>query len=98
MSNNKLSAFTAAAALAGAVSLAVAAMPAVASAADKEKCYGVSKAGESDCKGAGHSCQGSNTTSYDGQDFKLVPAGTCATMNGSAAPFSGVNPNPPQDS
>lgn len=98
MSDKKFSALTVAAAFAGAVSLAATMSASTAIAADKEKCYGVSKVGESDCAGAGHSCQGSNTEAYNGQDFKLVDAGTCEAMNGKTKPFDGTNPNPPQDS
>lgn len=54
----------------------------VAQAADKqEKCYGVSLAGKNDCKaGPGTSCQGSSTVDYQGNAWKLVPAGTCESM------------------
>ena len=43
-----------------------------------EKCYGVAKAGKNDCKaGAGTSCAGTSTRDYQGNAWKLVPAGTC---------------------
>ena len=43
-----------------------------------EKCYGISKAGKNDCKaGAGTSCAGTSTKDYQGNAWKLVPAGTC---------------------
>jgi len=69
-------------AVAGAVAAAVAAHTAgPAAAMEKEKCYGVSLAGENDCKaGAGTSCAGSSTVDYQGNAWTLVPAGTCATM------------------
>ena len=98
MSDKKISALTVAAAFAGAVSLAATMSAGTAVAADKEKCYGVAKVGEADCAGAGHSCQGSNTEAYNGQDFKFVKTGTCEAMNGKTQPFDGTNPNPPQDS
>ena len=55
----------------------------VAQAADKqEKCYGVSLAGKNDCKaGPGTSCQGSSTVDYQGNAWKLVPAGSCESMS-----------------
>lgn len=62
--------------------------------AGKEKCYGVAKAGENGCannKGL-HSCAGNSKISYDGADWKLVPAGTCAKLDGNPNPFDGVNP------
>jgi uncharacterized membrane protein len=48
---------------------------------DQEKCYGVAKAGENDCKaGAGTSCAGTSKVDYQGNSWKLVPKGTCLTM------------------
>ncbi len=68
-------------AIAGAVTAALAAHTSTAVAADKEKCYGVSLAGENDCKaGAGTTCAGSSTVDYQGNAWKLVDAGTCVTM------------------
>ena len=44
-----------------------------------EKCFGVSMAGKNDCAaGAGTTCAGTSKTDYQGNSFKLVPAGTCA--------------------
>jgi uncharacterized membrane protein len=49
--------------------------------ADMEKCYGVAKAGENDCKaGAGTTCAGTSKIDYQGNSWKLVPKGTCLTM------------------
>lgn len=68
-------------AIAGAVTAALAAQTSTAVAADKEKCYGVSLAGENDCKaGAGTTCAGSSTVDYQGNAWKLVDAGTCESM------------------
>jgi uncharacterized membrane protein len=60
----------------------------------KEKCYGVSKAGENACASANgsHTCAAQSKTAYDGQEFKDVPKGTCVLMNGSLTPFEGANP------
>ena len=44
----------------------------------KEKCYGVSLAGENDCAaGPGTSCQGSSVIDYQGNAWKYVDEGTC---------------------
>ncbi|GHE02689.1 signal peptide protein [Defluviimonas sp. 20V17] len=69
-------------AIAGAVASALSAHLATpAAAAEKEKCYGVSLAGQNDCKaGPGTTCAGSSKVDYQGNAFKLVPAGTCAKM------------------
>ena len=74
-----------------------AALATAAQAAEKtptEKCYGVAKAGENSCASANgsHSCSGMGKTAFDGQEFKDVPKGTCAQMNGALKPFKGVNP------
>lgn len=48
---------------------------------DKEKCYGVSKAGKNDCAaGPGTSCAGTSKIDYQGNSWTLVPKGTCLTM------------------
>lgn len=69
-------------AILGAVSAAVAAnaMPAFAD-GKQEKCFGVSLAGQNDCAaGPGTSCAGSSTVDYQGNAWKLVPAGSCESM------------------
>ena len=49
--------------------------------AGKEKCYGVAKAHQNDCKaGAGTTCAGTAATDYQGNAWALVPAGTCTTI------------------
>lgn len=46
-----------------------------------EKCYGVALAGHNDCKaGAGTTCAGTAKMDYMGNEFKNVPAGTCASI------------------
>jgi uncharacterized membrane protein len=58
-----------------------AAATAPAAAADKEKCYGVALKGQNDCAaGAGTTCAGTSKVDYQKNAWKLVPAGTCATM------------------
>jgi len=66
--------------LAASVAAAMASVATPAAAADQEKCYGVSLAGQNDCAAGAHSCAGHSTVDYDGQSFKLVPAGTCIEM------------------
>ncbi len=68
-------------AVAGAVAAALSAHATTAVAAEKEKCYGVSMAGQNDCAaGAGTTCAGTSTVDYQGNAWKLVDAGTCAGM------------------
>jgi len=46
-----------------------------------EKCFGVALAGQNDCAaGAGTTCAGTSKVDYQGNSWKLVPAGTCATI------------------
>jgi len=69
-----------AAMIAGAVALAVSAGASItpAAAQAKEKCYGISMAGQNDCAaGAGTTCAGTSTVDYQGNSWKLVPAGDC---------------------
>jgi uncharacterized membrane protein len=47
----------------------------------KEKCFGVSLAGQNDCAaGPGTTCQGTSTVDYQGNAWKFVEGGTCETM------------------
>lgn len=47
----------------------------------KEKCFGVALAGQNDCAaGEGTTCAGTSKADYQGNAWKLVPAGTCVTM------------------
>lgn len=70
--------------LASAVALAVSATSIVATpaaAAAKEKCYGVSLAGENDCAaGPGTSCAGTSKVDYQGNSWTYVEKGTCTTL------------------
>lgn len=66
------------AALAATLAIAVAAGTAQAAPKAMEKCYGISLAGKNDCKAvAGTSCAGTSKINYQGDAYKLVPAGTC---------------------
>ena len=70
---------TAAAALMG---LSLASVPA--GAQEKEKCFGIAKAGQNDCANlAGtHTCAGQSKVSDDKGEWKYVAKGSCKTMNG----------------
>jgi uncharacterized membrane protein len=68
-------------AIAGAMTAALAAHSTPAHAMEKEKCFGISLAGENDCAaGAGTTCAGSSTVDYQGNAWTLVDAGTCESM------------------
>lgn len=60
------------------------ALGSTAQAADKpemEKCYGVAKAGKNDCQANGHSCAGQAKANADGNEWLLVPKGTCERLS-----------------
>ncbi|KKX32079.1 DUF2282 domain-containing protein [Rhizobium sp. LC145] len=49
--------------------------------AGKEKCFGVALKGQNDCAaGPGTTCQGTSTVDYQGNAWKFVDGGTCASM------------------
>ncbi|MEO0751986.1 MAG: DUF2282 domain-containing protein [Pseudomonadota bacterium] len=70
-------------AVAGAVAAALtASMTTGVVAQAKEKCFGVSLAGENDCAaGAGTTCAGTSTVDYQGNAWTLVDSGTCAEID-----------------
>ena len=69
-------------AVASAVAAALTAASTIpAAAGTKEKCYGVSLAGQNDCAaGPGTTCAGTSTVDYQGNAWTLVDAGTCEGM------------------
>ena len=79
-------------ALAGAVTTALASLAMAgpltkeqvdaAMAAKKEKCFGVALKGQNDCAaGPGTTCQGTSTIDYQGNAWKFVAGGTCASID-----------------
>ncbi|MBX3659851.1 MAG: DUF2282 domain-containing protein [Ramlibacter sp.] len=58
-----------------------------AAAADKEKCFGIAKAGQNDCANlsGSHSCAGQSKLSDDKGEWKYVAKGTCKTLKGLSA-------------
>ena len=68
-------------ALIGAVAASMTAATTSAYAMEKEKCYGVSLAGENDCAaGPGTTCAGTSKVDYQGNAVTLVDAGTCTSI------------------
>ena len=48
----------------------------------QEKCFGVALKGQNDCAaGPGTTCAGTSKTDYQGNSWKLVPKGTCTTID-----------------
>ncbi len=79
--------------LASAVALTIAggAASVQASSPDKEKCYGVVKAGHNDCgdSAKSHSCAGQASADGVGTEWVSLPKGTCAKLvDGSTEPHT----------
>jgi len=75
--------------IAGAVAAALSASALPAAAEDMEKCYGVALKGQNDCAaGEGTTCAGTSTIDYQGNAWKLVPKGTCVSMETPLGPGS----------
>ncbi len=74
-------------AAAAATLLSSAFLSAPAMAQEKEKCYGIAKAGQNDCANlAGtHSCAGQAKVDNDKGEWKYVAKGTCVSMKGMSA-------------
>ena len=51
----------------------------------KEKCYGVSKAGQNECAAGKNSCAGTSKKDNDPSAWKLVAKGTCEKIGGKLA-------------
>lgn len=51
---------------------------------EKEKCFGIAKAGQNDCANltGTHSCAGQNKIDNDPGEWKYVAKGTCKSLNG----------------
>lgn len=61
-------------------------MAPAAAADDKEKCYGVAKAGQNDCATSAHSCAGQSKTDSEPGEWKYVPKGSCEKAGGKTTP------------
>ena len=64
------------------MSLTLMATPVVAQ--EKEKCFGIAKAGQNDCANlsGSHSCAGQSKLDMDKGEWKYVAKGTCADIKG----------------
>jgi len=71
-----------AATAAAVMSLSMVATPAAAQ--EKEKCFGIAKAGQNDCASVtgAHSCAGQSKVDMDKMEWKYVAKGTCKDMKG----------------
>ena len=67
--------------------IALASAGALAADKDKEKCFGVAKAGKNDCANAtkSHSCAGQATSDNAPAEWNYVAKGSCEKMGGQLA-------------
>jgi uncharacterized membrane protein len=49
---------------------------------DRERCYGVTKAGENDCATPHHSCAAQAKIDRDPQEWIMLPKGACKRLAG----------------
>ena len=79
-----------ASAVAGVIALGLAASAAAQDkGGEREKCYGIAKAGQNDCGTAAHTCAGKATRDNAPDDWKYVPKGTCEKLGGKKQPPPG---------
>ena len=50
---------------------------------ERERCYGVARAGQNDCANAVHSCAKQAPSDADAREWIAVPKGTCTRLAGS---------------
>ena len=81
---NKRQALIAAALATVCATVSTASSAAAAPAAEKEKCFGIAKAGQNDCAAANgaHSCAGQSKVDNGAAEWKYVAKGTCEKMGG----------------
>jgi len=53
---------------------------------EKEKCYGIAKAGQNDCGTATHTCAGKAKKDNAPDEWKYVAKGTCEKLGGKTQP------------
>ena len=74
------------AALAGLVAVAGSQAATAQDKGEKEKCYGIAKAGQNDCGTATHTCAGKAKKDNAPDEWKYVPKGTCEKVGGKKQP------------
>ena len=73
-------------AVAGILALGIAQSAQAQDKGEREKCYGVAKAGQNDCGTAAHTCAGKAKKDNLPEEWKYVPKGTCEKLGGKTQP------------
>lgn len=76
-------------AVAGMIALGLAQAAAPQDSKEKEKCYGIAKAGQNDCGTASHTCAGKAKKDNAPEEWKYVAKGTCEKLGGKTRPSAG---------
>ena len=76
-------------AVAGILALGAAQTGLAQDAKEREKCYGIAKAGQNDCGTAAHTCAGKARKDNLPEEWKYVPKGTCEKLGGKLQPPKG---------
>lgn len=76
-------------AMAGLLALGLAQSADAQGAGEREKCYGIAKAGQNDCNTATHTCAGKAKADNAPDEWKYVPKGTCEQLGGKKQPPKG---------
>ena len=58
---------------------------------DRERCYGVVRAGRNDCGSVNHACAGQARRDAEAGEWLMLPAGTCLKIAGGSQRLPGVN-------
>ena len=56
---------------------------------ERERCYGITKAGQNDCGTANHTCAGKAKKDNAPEEWKYVAKGTCEKLGGKTQPPGG---------
>lgn len=73
-------------AMAGVVALGLVQAAQAQDSREREKCYGIAKAGQNDCGTATHTCAGQAKKDNQPDEWKYVPKGTCEKLGGKTQP------------
>ena len=76
-------------AVAGVIALGLAQAASAQDKDEKEKCYGIAKAGQNDCGTPAHTCAGKAKRDNMPEEWKYVPKGTCEKAGGKKEPPKG---------
>ncbi len=69
-------------ALAGMIAVGVSQAATAQDKGEKEKCYGIAKAGQNDCGTSSHTCAGKARKDNAPDEWKYVAKGTCEKLGG----------------